>query len=130
MYVIGQLAKLASVNVETVRYYERCGLIEQPQKPAKGYRRYPETTLNRIRFIKRAQELGFSLDEIANLLMLEETSCQEVQSIASHKLASVRAKMADLRRLETSLNDLLKQCASNPEQAHCPIITSLLPENK
>ena len=124
MYVIGQLAKLASVNVETVRYYERCG-----QKPVKGYRRYPETTLNRIRFIKRAQELGFSLDEIANLLMLEETSCQEVQSIANHKLASVRAKMADLRRLETSLNDLLKQCASNTEQAHCPIITSLLPEN-
>ena len=129
MYVIGQLAKLASVNVETVRYYERCGLIEQPQKPVKGYRRYPETTFNRIRFIKRAQELGFSLDEIANLLMLEETSCQEVQSIANHKLASVRAKMADLRRLETSLNDLLKQCASNTEQAHCPIITSLLPEN-
>ncbi|HEY9031999.1 MAG TPA: Hg(II)-responsive transcriptional regulator [Kangiella sp.] len=130
MYVISRLAKLAGVNVETVRYYERCGLIEQPKKPAKGYRHYPEATLNRIRFIKRAQELGFSLDEIANLLMLEATSCQQVESIASHKLASVRAKMADLRRLEIVLNDLLKQCANNPEPTHCPIITSLLPENK
>ncbi|GAA4353353.1 Hg(II)-responsive transcriptional regulator [Kangiella taiwanensis] len=130
MYVISQLAKLAGVNVETVRYYERCGLIAQPEKPAKGYRHYPEATLSRIRFIKRAQELGFSLDEIANLLILEESSCQEVQSIASHKLASIRDKMADLRRLESSLNDLLKQCANNSEQTHCPIITSLLPHNK
>ncbi|MCS6116610.1 Hg(II)-responsive transcriptional regulator [Shewanella baltica] len=101
MYTISQLAKSAGVNVETVRYYERRGLIEQPDKPTEGYRRYPVTTLNRIRFIKRAQELGFTLEEISHLLMLDNTPCQEVQDMASHKLVSVRAKMADLRRLET-----------------------------
>ena len=130
MYTISQIAKSAGVYVETVRYYERRGLIEQPDKPTEGYRRYPVTTLNRIRFIKRAQELGFTLEEISHLLMLDNTPCQEVQDMASHKLVSVRAKMADLRRLETVLNDLLNQCAANPDQTHCPIIDSLLPEDR
>ncbi|PIQ42231.1 MAG: Hg(II)-responsive transcriptional regulator [Thalassolituus sp. CG17_big_fil_post_rev_8_21_14_2_50_53_8] len=130
MYTISQLAKSAGVNVETIRYYERRGLIEQPDKPTYGYRRYPETTLNRIRFIKRAQELGFSLEEITHLMALGEFPCEEVQDMASQKLASVRAKMADLHRLEIVLNDLLYQCAANPDQTHCPIIESLLPENK
>lgn len=130
MYSIGQLAKSTGVNVETVRYYERRGLIEQPDKPTEGYRSYPETTLNRIRFIKRAQELGFTLEEIINLLTLNDALCQEVQDIASQKLTSVLTKIADLHRLEIVLNDLLNQCAANPDQAHCPIIESLLPENK
>lgn len=130
MYIISQLAKLADVNVETVRYYERRSLIEQPEKPSGGYRRYPVATLHRIRFIKRAQELGFTLEEISHLLMLDNTPCQEVQDMASHKLVSVRARLADLRRLETVLNDLLNQCAANPDQTHCPIIDSLLPEDK
>lgn len=130
MYTISQFAKTAGVNVETVRYYERRGLIEQPDKPIEGYRRYPVTTLNRIRFIKRAQELGFTLEEISNLLMLYDAPCQEVQDMASHKLVSVRSKIADLRRLEIVLNDLLSQCAANPDQTHCPIINSMIPEDK
>lgn len=130
MYTISQLARSAGVNVETVRYYARRGLIEQPDKPAEGYRRYPLTTLNRILFIKRAQELGFTLEEIANLLTLDETPCAEVQGIAKQKLASVQAKRADLYRLETLLTDLLNQCTTNPDQTHCPIIDTLLPENK
>ncbi len=130
MYTISQLAKSAGVNVETVRYYERRSLIEQPDKPIEGYRRYPVTTLNRIRFIKRAQELGFTLEEISNLLMLDDTPCQEVQDMASHKLVCVRAKMADLRRLENVLNDLLSQCGVNPDQTHCPIIDTLLTDDK
>mgnify|MGYP005870455355 CR=1 FL=1 len=126
MHTISQLAKSAGVNVETVRYYQRRGLIEQPDKPARGYRRYPETTLNRIRFIKRAQELGFTLEEITSLLTLNDACCQQAQDMASHKLASVRAKIADLRSLEITLNVLLQQCADNPDLAHCPLIESLL----
>lgn len=129
-YSIGQLAKAAGVNVETVRYYERRGLIEQPDKPTEGYRHYPEATAQRIRFIKRAQELGFTLEEITNLLTLNDTPCQEVQNMASQKLTSVRAKIADLCRLEIVLTDLLNQCVANPDQAHCPLIESLLPEHK
>lgn len=129
-FTIGQLAKAADVNVETIRYYERRGLIAQPPKPAEGYRTYSETTLARILFIKRAQELGFTLEEIANLLTLGESPCREAQGMAAQKLASVRAKLADLRRLETVLDDLLNQCATNPDQTHCPIIESLLPDDK
>ena len=129
MYTISQLAKSAGVNVETIRYYERRGLIEQPDKPAEGYRRYPETTLNRIRFIKRAQELGFSLEEITNLLALGESHCSEVQELAEGKLVSVRAKINDLRRLERVLEDLIAQCRSNPDNTACPIVESLQPDS-
>lgn len=129
-YTIGQLAKVATVNVETIRYYERRGLIVQPPKPTGGYRTYSRATEARILFIKRAQELGFTLEEIANLLELRESPCQEVQGMAAQKLANVRDKLADLRRLETVLDDLLNQCAVNPDQTHCPIIDSLQPNNK
>jgi len=127
---IGELAKVASVNVETIRYYERRGLIEQPVKPEQGYRTYSRETLVRILFIKRAQELGFTLEEIANLLSLGDAHCLEVQEMAEGKLASVRAKIADLRRLETVLDNLVIQCRTNPDQSHCPIVESLLPDDK
>lgn len=130
MLSIGKLAALAEVNIETVRYYERRGLIVQPNKPTKGYRCYPETTLKRIQFIRRAQDLGFTLEEISNLLALDDSPCQAVQGIATQKLASVRAKMADLHRLEVVLNSLLHQCVANSDLTHCPIIESLLPEDK
>jgi MerR family transcriptional regulator, mercuric resistance operon regulatory protein len=81
-HTIGQLAKVAGVNVETIRYYERRGLISQPPKPAEGYRTYPNATLARIFFIKRAQELGFTLKEINKLLSLDESHCSEVQELA------------------------------------------------
>ncbi|ALZ74782.1 Hg(II)-responsive transcriptional regulator [Rheinheimera sp. F8] len=129
LYTIGQLANAAVVNVETIRYYERRGLVEQPGKPTQGFRRYPVTTLNRLRFIKRAQELGFTLEEIHHLLTLNDTPCQGVQDVATLKLANVRSKIADLQSLELVLHHLLNQCASNPDQTHCPIIESLQPHN-
>ena len=91
---ISKVAKALDINVETVRFYERRGLIDQPVKPEIGYRHYPDETLNRIRFIKRAQELGFTLEEIANLLSLNDRSCNQVQTLAEHKLNEVKEKLA------------------------------------
>lgn len=127
---ISKLANAANINVETVRYYERRNLIEQPTKPEHGYRKYPQATLERILFIKRAQELGFTLDEITTLLALSEKSCHEVQDLTEQKLDTVRAKIEDLQRLQTVLNNLIIQCQNNPDQSHCPIIESLLPPRK
>lgn len=124
---ISKVANELNINIETVRFYERRGLIAQPPKPDTGYRHYPEDTMNRIRFIKRAQELGFTLDEIANLLSLNDRPCSQVQDLAEHKLSAVKEKMADLRRLEKALKALLAQCQSNDDDSHCPIIDSLQP---
>ncbi|KXJ50655.1 MAG: MerR family transcriptional regulator [Thalassospira sp. Nap_22] len=124
---ISKVAKTLAINVETIRFYERRGLIEQPAKPEVGYRHYPNDTINRIRFIKRSQELGFTLNEIANLLNLNDSPCGQVQELAEHKLAAVKEKMVDLRRLEKALNALLAQCQSNEDDSHCPIIDSLQP---
>lgn len=126
-YRIGQLAKAASVNIETIRYYERQGLIEQPPKPANGLRLYPQITLTRIRFIKRAQELGFTLKEIEHLMALNTAPCGQVQKLAEDKLSSVQGKIADLERLAHVLKALLAQCRINPDEAHCPIIDTLQP---
>jgi len=124
---ISKVAQELAINVETVRFYERRGLIEQPLKPSTGYRDYPEDTVNRIHFIKRAQELGFTLDEIANLLNLNDSPCGQVQDLATHKLEAVKEKMADLRRLEKALQALLRQCETNDDDSHCPIIDALQP---
>lgn len=125
---ISKVAKELAINIETVRFYERRGLIEQPPKPALGYRHYPDETINRIRFIKRAQELGFTLEEIANLLSLNgQPSCVHVQELAEYKLSTVMGKIADLKRLENVLKLLLAQCQSNEDDNHCPIIDSLQP---
>ncbi|MEZ9673617.1 Hg(II)-responsive transcriptional regulator [Vibrio splendidus] len=127
---ISDLATSANVNVETIRYYERRGLITQPLKPEQGYRDYPETTLERVLFIKRAQELGFTLEEIANLLKLGDDNCISVQEIAENKLVSVRGKIADLCRLESVLDNLVTQCKCNPSESSCPIVETLLPKDK
>ncbi len=124
---ISKLAQEAGVNVETIRFYEKKGLIQQPQKPIQGYRQYPDETLERIRFIKRAKELGFTLDEIAHLLSLEELPCSQVQALSQHKLNTVQAKIKDLNRLEKALIELLKQCNNNEDESCCPVIDSLQP---
>lgn len=124
---ISKLAQEAGVNVETIRFYEKKGLIQQPLKPIQGYRQYPDETLERIRFIKRAKELGFTLDEIAHLLSLEELPCSQVQALSQHKLNTVQAKLKDLNRLEKALIELLKQCSNNEDETHCPVIDSLQP---
>ena len=127
---IGNLASSAGVNVETIRYYERRGLIDQPVKPKNGYRRYDTTILDRILFIKKAQGLGFQLDEIKNLLSLANGHCSEIQSLAESKLGDVQAKVKDLQRLETVLTDLVRQCNARVNKADCPIIDALLPGKK
>lgn len=125
---ISHLARTADVNVETVRYYERRGLVNQPIKPAQGYRRYPQSTLLRLVFIKRAQSLGFTLDEIAQLLALGDGRCCEVQDLATQKLASVQSKIADLQRMEKVLDDLVAQCQANSDESNCPVIETLIPD--
>jgi len=125
---ISELAKSAGVNIETIRYYERRKLITQPNKPTLGYRTYSKITLERVLFIKRAKELGFTLGEIANLLLLGEGDCLSIQEIAQQKLTSVRAKMVDLNRLENVLDHLVTQCKNNSTESSCPIVESLLPK--
>ena len=124
---ISKVAKALGINIETVRFYERRKLIDQPAKPTSGFRHYPDETVARIRFIKRAQELGFTLEEIAHLLSLNDRPCSQVQDLAAQKLSAVREKMANLRRLEDVLKSLLAQCHDNDDESICPIIHSLQP---
>jgi len=95
------------------------------RQPDTGYRHYSDQVLSRIRFIKRAQELGFTLDEVANLLALNDQPCHQVQDLAQNKLTAVKAKMKDLRKLEAALDSLLDECRSNNDSSHCPVIDSL-----
>lgn len=127
---ISRAAKYLNLNVETIRYYERRGLIEQPEKPLQGYRLYPEQTIQRIQFIKRAKELGFTLDEIENLLRLGDSHCEDVQNIAEGKLDNIQSKIVDLKNLKTVLDNLVIQCRSNPDRSHCPIVEALLPKTQ
>lgn len=120
---IGKLARAAGVNVETIRYYQRRGLLEQPDKPLTAYRRYSSDTVKRVRFIKQAQALGFTLKETGSLLRLEDADCcAETQELAALKLALIEAKLADLTAMRETLAALLEQCGSGGE---CPIILAL-----
>ena len=123
---IGQVARESGVNVETLRYYQLVGLIIKPDRPVHGYRRYPFETVQRLKFIKRAQQLGFSLEEIARLLVLEDgESCGRARALAEEKLILVEARIADLTRLRRTLKALVTQCATRRGKVACPIITSL-----
>jgi len=123
---IGSLADEAGVNVETIRYYQRRGLMPEPDKPAQGYRRYDATTVKRVRFIKRAQALGFTLEEIGGLLQLDEAhACAETRELASHKLAAIETKLADLAAMRKALTTLLCQCDAGAMKGNCPIIHAL-----
>lgn len=123
---IGQVAKAAGVHVETIRFYERRGLILQPEKPLYGMRRYPAEIIARIRFIKHAQLLGFTLSEVRELLGLRIDSpdtCAEVQRRAKGKLAKVQEKILALRTMETVLESLVHACEQQ-DLMHpaCPIL--------
>jgi MerR family mercuric resistance operon transcriptional regulator len=123
---IGQLAKAAGVNVETVRYYQRIGLIGEPVKPAQGYRRYPASLVETIRFVKRAQELGFTLNEITELLSLSDRNCDEARTIAEHKYAVIQQRVDDLNAIQRELSRLINACKKNVTgQEHCAIIATL-----
>jgi len=127
---IGRLAEAAQVNVETVRYYQRRGLMREPPRPTGSVRRYANDDVRRIRFIKRAQQLGFTLEEITNLLKLEDgRSCRETERLAQQKLALVEARIADMERLRKTLRELIGRCESGRGKMACPIIESLVAEH-
>ncbi len=122
---IGRLAKQAGVGIETVRYYQQRGLLPVPASSG-SYRQYPVAMIERIRFIKRAQELGFSLEEIGELLTLDEhTDRLTIRNIASHKIEQIQKKLDDLSCIKTTLQQLVSCCASTSLEKNCPIIESL-----
>jgi len=122
---IGFLAKAADVNIETVRYYQRIGLISEPDKPSQGYRIYPKETLKRIKFIKRAQQLGFSLQEINDLLQLGEGNCNDVRLRAEQKRTQIDKQISDLQNLRDTLSQLINTCNSDSNSSHCAIVETL-----
>lgn len=128
-YTIGALAQAAGVNVETIRFYQRKGLMSAPPRPYGAIRRYTAADLGRLRFIKSAQRLGFSLDEIGELLRLDDgTSCAEARRLGEDKLREVRRKLADLHGIEAALNSLIAQCGNTPGRVRCPLIEALAHE--
>lgn len=123
---IGALARSAGVGIETIRFYQRKGLLRRPEKRYGAIRRYGHSDVVRLKFIKSAQRLGFSLDEIAQLLGLDDgTGCEQAAEIAAHRLEDVRMRLKDLSRMEDALSRLLKQCRTHPDDLSCPLIAEL-----
>ncbi len=125
-HTIGAFAADAGVTVETIRFYQRRGLVPEPKRSFGRIRRYGASDVARVRFVKSAQRLGFSLEEIAGLLRLEDGAhCAEARAAAEHKLADVRAKLADLQRIETALAQLVEECCAATGNVRCPLIALL-----
>ncbi len=118
-------ARKAGIGIETIRYYQRIGLIEKPEKPLSGYRVYSEDLIAKLLFIQRAKELGFSLTEISTLLGLGDGSCAEIKELAAHKLAIVNNKLHDLQAIANTLENLIQSCESSSSDHGCPIITAI-----
>ncbi|AHB76836.1 Hg(II)-responsive transcriptional regulator [Pandoraea pnomenusa] len=123
---IGAFAKVAEVNVETIRFYQRKGLLLEPARPYGSIRRYGRADVARMKFVKSAQQLGFSLDEIGDLLKLEDgVHCTEAAELAALRLADVRIRLTDLMRIETALSKLVDECCAHHGQVSCPLIDVL-----
>ena len=128
MLSIGQVARRAGVGVETVRYYEREGLLEEPPRRASGYRQYSDEVVKRLHFIKRAQKLGFSLKEITELLMLRvdaQTACEEVRQRTEAKIAEVEQKLLELQRMRQALLQVHSLCVGQGPTGRCPMLDAL-----
>ena len=126
---IGKLAESCGVNVETIRYYQRRGLLEEPARVEGGYRRYPVAMTKRLRFIKRAQALGFTLTEVGGLLRLGEGGvCVETRSLAVGKASLIDKKIADLTAMRAALRELAGRCDASAEGTGCPILEALAGE--
>lgn len=125
-FTIGRLAIAAGVHVETVRYYQRRGLLPEPSRPPGGIRRYGNADLARLRFVRHAQAMGFSLDEVAGLLQVTGAgACAHTRQLAEHKLAEVRRKLDELRHLESDLMQLVAECARTRQDECCPTLDRL-----
>jgi len=125
---IGQVARRAGVGVETVRFYEREGLLEEPPRRASGYRQYSEQVVSRLRFIKRAKQLGFTLKEISELLLLRvdaQTSCEEVKRCTEAKIAEVEGKLVELQRMRQALLQVHSLCTGPGPTGRCPMQDAL-----
>lgn len=125
---IGELAAAADVNVQTVRYYERRGILAEPRRTDSGYRQYAAETAERLRFIKRAQQLGFSLEEIQELLELrvdDPSVCAAVEATTRRKITDVEQKIRELERLNRVLQRLAASCRARTPTAECPILEAL-----
>jgi len=124
----GGLAHATGVHIETIRFYEKKGILGQPARTAAGYRQYPTKTVQQIHFIKRAQDLGFTLTEIAELLKLRslpETSSKEVRDMAQEKIALIDQKIRDLRSMRNTLQGLTKRCDGESAVTSCPIMAAM-----
>jgi MerR family transcriptional regulator, mercuric resistance operon regulatory protein len=125
-YTIARLAAAAGVHIETIRYYQRLRLVPQPPRPLGGIRRYTEVDADQLRFIKRAQAMGFTLAEIVNLLALQRRrSCHATRELAATKLRLVDARICELRGLRKELAGLIADCDANTQEAKCPVIQRL-----
>lgn len=125
---IGQVARACGVGVETIRFYEREGLVPQPARPEVGFRRYPPETVKRILFIQRSKALGFSLREIRDLLSLRvdsARSCNQVRKHAEAKVADIEEKIETLRGMRQALEKLVAACGSRSARGECPILEAL-----
>jgi Hg(II)-responsive transcriptional regulator len=124
----GEVAAQAGVNVQTLRYYERRGILKEPERRPSGYRVYPADAVRLIRFIKRAQEIGFTLNEIEDLLRLrddQDSACAEVRSAAEAKIEDIEQKIRRLRAMKRALGVLVASCATEGSPRHCPLLEAL-----
>jgi MerR family copper efflux transcriptional regulator len=126
-FTIGRLADAAGVGIDTVRFYERRGLLPTPKRTASGYRLYDAESINRIRFVRRAKDLGFTLDEIQNLLKLQDNAGpkSEVKAITKLKLEQIEAKITGLTRMRSVLESLSAECSGKGSVSGCPIIEAM-----
>ena len=124
-WTIGNVAKAASVNVETIRHYQRQKLLVEPVKPLNGFRVYPSATIDRIRFIKRAQKLGFSLNEIGQLLGLGNHHCSKVQALAEEKRSAVQSQIDGLISIKQALDEMIMSCEKGVDTDDCAFMKSL-----
>lgn len=125
-FTIGRLAETAGVHVETVRYYQRRGLLSAPSRTNGSFRHYSDNDVERLSFIKRAQSTGFTLAEIETLLSLRESqSCADTRALAARKLVMVEERLRDLRRLRVELKEWIDLCDHNPKHAPCPSIRQI-----
>lgn len=125
---IGEVARQTGVGIETIRYYERKGLLDEPQRRPSGYRQYDETVVARLQFIRRSKELGFTLAEINELLKLwleRETKCCDVRAKARRKIEEIEGKVRSLNRMKRSLQKLIEQCQQRGAMTDCPLLDGL-----
>jgi MerR family mercuric resistance operon transcriptional regulator len=130
---VGEVARKAGVNLQTIHYYERRGLLPKPPRSASNYRLYPADSVRRVRFVRRAQELGFTLKEIKDLLSLRaapRTRCADVRKRAEAKVRDIDEKIRTLEAMRRALSRLIRECSSSGPATECPILEALDPQEE